>query len=56
MNSSSIEQRLVGRKILASAMNELDYTGFIFDYHQLEFETLDSKFSKGIMKIIATEL
>ena len=31
---------------LAAGMEELDYSGFIVDQHQIEFETLDSKIAE----------
>ena len=36
-------------------MEELDHSWFVFDKHQIEFETLDSKSTKGVMKIISAE-
>ena len=36
-------------------MDELDHSGFIFDMHQMEFETLESKIAKGITKIIPAD-
>ena len=41
---------------LAANVLELDLSGFVFDKHQMAFETLDSKIAKGIMKLIPTEL
>ena len=40
---------------LAFTVDELDYSGFIVDKHQLEFETLDSEIAKGTMKIISAD-
>ena len=40
---------------LASTIDELNHSGFIFGNHQLEVETLHPKIAKGIMKIIPTE-
>ena len=37
------------------ALGEMDHSLFVFDKHQMEFETLDSKLAKGIMKICPTE-
>ena len=37
-------------------MVELDLSGFVVDKHQMAFETLVSKFAKGIMKLLPTEL
>ena len=40
----------------ATGMEDFDHAGFVFDRHQMEFETLDSKTAKGILKIIRAEL
>ena len=39
----------------ASIVDELDYSGFRVDKHQLELETLDSEIAKGTMKIISAD-
>ena len=31
---------------VAATMGELDHSGFMFDKHQMEFDTLDSKIAK----------
>ena len=36
-------------------MEELDYPRFVFDKHQLEFETLESNIVEGIVKITPAE-
>ena len=42
---------------LVAAMNELDYSGFIFDRNQLDIvKPWDSKIVKGIMKIVSTDV
>ena len=41
---------------LAASTVELDSSGFVFDKHQIALENLDSKNSKGIMKLVPTEL
>ena len=40
---------------LAAGMEDLDHSGYTLDEHQIDFETLDSKVAKGIMKIIPGE-
>ena len=51
--TGSIHFRLISEWLaeidLATAMEDLDHSGFMFDKHQLEFET-------GMLKIIPTEL
>ena len=37
---------------LAIRIEVLDHLGFIFDKHQIEFETLDSQIARGIMKTL----
>ena len=40
---------------LAIGIEDLDHSGFTSDKHQIEFETLDSKIAKGIMKTLPAE-
>ena len=40
---------------LATGIEDKDHSGFIFDKHQIECETLDSKTTKGIMKTFPAE-
>ena len=40
---------------LATSKDDLDHSGFVFDKHNQEFETLDSKIAKGIMEIIPVD-
>ena len=39
---------------LSASLGELDHSGFVFDRNQMDFETLDSKIAKGIIKITLT--
>ena len=55
INSSSINQRLVGEIDVAATVRELDHSRFVFDKHQMEFETLDPKNATRIMKITQAE-
>ena len=41
---------------IATKKGDLDYSGFVFNKRQIEFETPDSQIANGIMKIIPTEL
>ena len=56
INSSSINQRYwLLEIVLAASIGDLDHSGFVFDRHQLDFETLASKIAKGVMKIIPAD-
>ena len=37
-------------------MEEMDHSGFVLDKHQMEYETLDSKIAKGMLKFIPTDV
>ena len=54
--SGSSRPKLVGDWLAefdcAPIMDDLDHSGFTFDSHQMEFETLDSEVVEGIAKII----
>ena len=36
-------------------MEDMEYSGFVFDQHQVKFKTLDWKIAKGILKIVPLE-
>ena len=36
-------------------MEDMEYSGFVFDKHQVKLKTLDWKIAKGILKIIPVE-
>ena len=58
MTTRSTHPRLISEWLaesdLASGIEELDCSRFIFDKHQ--FETRDAKIARGIMKIIPADL
>ena len=41
---------------VAACVEDLDSRGIVFDKHQMDFETLDSKIPKGIMKVLPVDL
>ena len=36
-------------------MEDMEYSGFVFDKHQMKLKTLDWKIAKGILKIVPVE-
>ena len=50
------DQLILAEIDLATDMENLDHSGFIFDRQQTEAETLDSKIANEIMKINPAEL
>ena len=57
--SGSTYQQLVSECLteidVATRMEGMEYSGFVFDKHQTELKTLDSKTAKGILKIVLLE-
>ena len=55
VDSPEICRRLSGRTDCTASVDELDHPGFAFGTNQVEFDTLNSKILKGIVKMIPHE-